>query len=101
MEDSAVLVAMHAQNLSQQCCKGAQTKATSPAPTRAKEGIFCHIAVKVWNRLSKHTVEVPNIETFKFGLGKEWENHPDKFKFNYSLTTVISLTTGSPINVQS
>ena len=52
-----------------------------PGPRKA---FFAARVIKMRNRLSKHTVEAPNVETFKFRLGKEWENHPDKFNYRFS-----------------
>ena len=52
--------------------------------TGQRKSFFAARVTPTWNRLSQDTVDAPNPETFKFRLGKEWENHPDKFNYRFS-----------------
>ena len=49
-----------------------------------RKTFFAARVTQTWNRLSKHTIEACNVEVFKYRLGKEWENHPDKFNYRFS-----------------
>jgi len=49
-----------------------------------RKSFFAARVTQAWNRLSKDTIEAPSVESFKYRLGKEWENHPDKFNYRFS-----------------
>ena len=37
-----------------------------------------------WNRLSQDTVDAPSVDSFKYRLSREWENHPERFNYRFS-----------------
>ena len=52
--------------------------------TGPRRSFFAARVTQAWNRLSSDTVKADNIETFKYRLGKEWHNHPDKYNYRFS-----------------
>lgn len=79
------------------CCRNSMFKNSLSRTTRShgqkqqvqhqlgpRKAFFAARVTRAWNKLSRNTIEAPNVDVFKFRLGKEWKDHPDKFNYNFS-----------------
>ena len=49
-----------------------------------RKAFFAARVTQTWNKLSTHTIDAPNVDVFKYRLGKEWKDHPEKFNYKFS-----------------
>ena len=79
------------------CCRNSMFKNSLSRTTRShgqkqqvqhqlgpRKAFFAARVTRAWNKLSRNTIEAPNVDVFKLRLGKEWKDHPDKFNYNFS-----------------